>query len=99
MARINRREFALVAFTSSAALIAGCDSEPTPDHTATLLNNADVHKAVQSIDDAIANLEGDVDDFDTENWREVVPNVKSSTDEIREAFDQLKTALGYSDAK
>ena len=98
MASMNRREFAL-ALTSSTALLAGCDSEPKPDHTATLLNNPEVHQAVQSIDDAIANLEGDVDDFDTENWREVVPNMKASTDEIREAFDQLKTALGYSDAK
>lgn len=96
---MNRREFAIVAFTSSAALMAGCEPESRPDHTATLLNNANVRQAVQSIDDAIASLEGDVDDFATENWREVVPRVKTSADEIREAFDQLKTALGYADAE
>jgi outer membrane murein-binding lipoprotein Lpp len=98
MEMVNRRKFALVALTSAAAMVAGCDSEPKPDPVAMLLNNGNVHQAVQNIDDAIANLEGDVDDFDDDDWRDVVPNVKSSADEIREAFDQLKTALGYSDA-
>ena len=79
---MNRREFAFVSLTSSAGLLVGCDTDPKPDHTATLFNSSEVQEAVQSIEAAIADFESDVVDFDTENWREVVPKVKASTDEI-----------------
>jgi hypothetical protein len=47
------------------------------------------------MDSALANLEGDVENFDTDNWRGVVPQVKAVTDELRDALDSLKRTFGY----
>jgi hypothetical protein len=43
--------------------------------------------------DAIDNLVGDVGDFDTKNWKEVVPEVTSGAEEVSGAFERLRRAL------
>ena len=93
--RINRRTFSVAAASLALLPLAGCDSEPKPSSTATLLNNEKVHAAILEIDGAISSLEEDVERFDSDEWREVVPEVKSSTEELRSALDSLRTALGY----
>jgi hypothetical protein len=93
---MQRRAFAIAAATTCMAALSGCESDPKPSHTATLLDNEKVHEAFTAMDGALANLEGDVENFDTDNWREVVPEVKAGTDELRDALDSLKRALGYS---
>jgi hypothetical protein len=92
---MDRRVFALAAAGASLAALSGCDSDPKPSHTATLLDNDKVHEAMTAVDGALANLEGDVENFDSDNWRDVVPEVKSGTEELRGALDSLKLALGY----
>jgi HAMP domain-containing protein len=92
MAGMNRRQFAISALSASLVLI-GCDTDQKPSHTATLLNNGEVQEALKSLADAIDNLSGDVSNFDTENWREVVPEVKSGTEEVSGAFERLRRAL------
>jgi hypothetical protein len=57
--------------------MAGCDSESKPAATATLLNNEDVHRAIQGLDSQIGSLEADVEEFDNGDWRDVVPRVKT----------------------
>jgi hypothetical protein len=93
---MNRRDFALTAF-SSTALLLGCDTEQKPSHTATLLNNSGVQEALKSVEDAISSLESNVDGFDNENWRDVVPEVKSAADDVRSAFELLRHQLGASE--
>jgi hypothetical protein len=78
------------------ALVFGCDSESKPATTATLLNNEDVHRAIQGLDSQIGNLEADVEEFDNGDWRDIVPRVKEGAESIRGALDDLKKALGYS---
>ena len=78
------------------ALAAGCDSEPKPASTATLFNKEEVHNAIQELDSQIGTLEGDVEDFDSESWRDVVPRVREGAESIRGALDDLKKAPGYS---
>jgi hypothetical protein len=39
------------------------------------LTNGGIQEALKRLADAIDNLVGDVGEFDTENWREVVPKV------------------------
>jgi len=90
---MDRRTFAFAALSSAAAL-AGCDTDQKPSHTATLLNNSGVQDALKSVEDAIGGLESNVSDFDDDNWREVVPEVKTSADDVRSAFENLRTALG-----
>jgi hypothetical protein len=92
MAGMNRRQFTITALSASTILI-GCDTDQKPSHTATLLNNAEVQEALKSLADAIDNLSGDVRDFDTKNWKEVVPEVTSGTEEVSSAFERLRRAL------
>jgi hypothetical protein len=62
------------------------------------LNNAAVQRALQSLESAISELDGDVDSFSTENWREVVPKVETSATDVRDVFDPLKRALQTPDS-
>jgi len=96
MAGMNRRQFALVSIASSAALLAGCDDEPKPDPLATLLNSPAVQSAFSDLQDASDNLESHVGDFDDDNWRDVVDDVRTDSTDVSDAVEALKQALGYS---
>jgi hypothetical protein len=52
-----------------------------------------VQDALKSLGDVIDNLVGDVGDFDTKNWKEVVPEVTSGAEEVSGAFERLRPAL------
>jgi outer membrane murein-binding lipoprotein Lpp len=93
---MNRRQFALASIASSVTVLAGCDTEPKPDPLATLLNNPAVHEAFKALEDASSSLESNVDAFDTDNWRDVVPTVKTDSADIADGIEALKRALGYS---
>jgi hypothetical protein len=92
---MNRRQFALVTLSVSA-LIIGCDTDQKPSHTATLLNNSEVQESLKSLASAIDGLVADVGNFDTQNWKEVVPEVTSSAEEVSGAFERLRRALQVS---
>ena len=53
---------------------------------------------MQTLISAVQDLENDVERFDGENWREVVPDIKTATTGVASAAMQLRTALGYSNA-
>jgi outer membrane murein-binding lipoprotein Lpp len=92
----TRREvLAAVTCVAGLLLVAGCDSEPKPASTATLFNKEEMHNAIQELDSQISALEGDVEDFDSESWRDVVPRVREGAESVRGALDELKKALGY----
>jgi GAF domain-containing protein len=93
---MNRRQFARVTL-SATALLAGCNTDQKPSHTATLLNNSGVQDALKSLADAIDNLVGDVGEFDTKDWKEVVPEVSNGTEEVSATFERLRNALRVSD--
>jgi outer membrane murein-binding lipoprotein Lpp len=92
--RLNYRQECSGTIVAGLALAAGCDSEPKPASTAKLLNKEEVHNAVQELDSQIGALEGDVEDFDSESWRDVVPRIKEGAESVRGALDNLKKALG-----
>jgi hypothetical protein len=89
---MNRRKFSTAAF-ASAVFLAGCDTEQKPAPTATLLNNSGIQEAMKAVADAIDTLVGDVGEFDTENWRDVVPKVTSSAEDVSSSFEALRSAL------
>ena len=89
---MNRRQFVLSAVLCSA-LLAGCDTEQKPAATATLLNNSEIQSALKNLADAIDTLVGDVGEFDSNSWREVVPQVTSSSEEVSSSFEALRRAL------
>jgi hypothetical protein len=78
---------------SCSALLAGCDTEQKPAATATLLNNSEIQSALKNLADAIDTLVGDVGEFDSNSWKEVVPQVTSSSEEVSSAFEALRHAL------
>ena len=73
---MDRRIFAVSAVSLSVFALSGCESEPKPSATATLIDNDQVHQAMQSLESVIANVSSDAEDFDTKSWREVVPEPK-----------------------
>ena len=81
---------------AALALLVACESEPKPSPTATLLNNDEVHQAVQQLAGAADQLNANVARFSSENWREVVPDVETSAANVSYAASQLEKALGYS---
>ena len=95
---MNRRLFTIASVSASIAAISGCDSEPKPDHTATLLNNPAVHDAFRDLSESVEGLQNMVAEFDDENWREVVPRVKDATTGVENGLTELRRALGYPDA-
>jgi len=92
---MNRRQFARVALPATGLLF-GCNTDQKPSHTATLLNNIEVQNALKSLADAIDDLAGNVSEFDTKAWREVVPEVTAGTEEVSGAFERLRRALQVS---
>jgi hypothetical protein len=65
---------------AGAAMVAmtACESEPKPSATATLFNNDAVHAAFKALVDAVDALDGGVSRFDSENWRDVVPDIRAA---------------------
>jgi len=80
---------------AATVAMSACESEPKPSATATLLNNDAVHQAVLALTSAADALNGDVSRFDSENWRDVVPDVKGATANVVDAVAGLRKALGY----
>lgn len=95
--KASRRHLLAWIALGPALALAGCDSEPTPSTTATVFNKEEVHEAMKGVMDAVETLEGDVDDFRTTNWREVVPQVESGVADLRSAVDKLREELGYTE--
>jgi hypothetical protein len=89
---MNRRRFAVAAI-SFTVLLAGCDTVQKPSSTATLLNNSGIQEALKSLAAAIDDLVSDISEFDTENWREVVPKVTSSAEDVSGRFETLRRSL------
>ena len=94
----QRRTLVFSTLSGAAIVLAGCGSEPKPSATATLVNNKQVHDAVSELISAVDGLESNISAFDSENWRDVVPEVKTAASNVVSAVGTLRQALGYSDA-
>jgi hypothetical protein len=96
---IADRRALLIALTSVPLIfLTSCDTEPKPSATATLFNADEVHEAMKFLLAVVNDLQNDVGQFDLENWRDVVPNVRVATAEVASAVAKLRKALGYSDS-
>jgi outer membrane murein-binding lipoprotein Lpp len=90
---MNRRNFTLAAL-SSAVVLAGCDTDQKPSRTATVLNNGEVQRALQNLSSAIASLQGETERFESEDWKDVVPEVQGAAENVQSAFLALRQSLG-----
>ena len=92
---MKRREFTLLTGASFLIGVAGCNEESKPSPTATLFNNDKVNKAVKELIEFVALLDEDIAKFESDDWRDVVPQVRNDTDAIADAVSELRKALGY----
>ena len=94
---MKRRDlFLSFAGAAPGLLLLGCEAESKPAATATLTNNQAVHDATQTLDTVAGDLEQDAEAFDSDNWRDVVGQVKEHIEQLRGAVDDLRAALQYS---
>lgn len=92
---MKRRQFVAIAPLAAAVCLVGCDDTPKPSSTASLTNSDQIKSAVDELDSLAGTLEEDAENFDGNNWREVVPDVKEHIESLRGAVDNLMQALGY----
>ena len=98
MDKDNRRSVLTALLAASLLTLSGCESESKPSAGATLVNREAIHKAVNALVEATDSLARSVGDFDTEDWKDVVPDVQTAASNVTAAVLELKRALGYSDA-
>jgi hypothetical protein len=92
---MNRRSFAVAGLASVACLL-GCDNDQKPSATATLLASGEVQDALKALRSAIDDLDSAIGGFDGDDWKEVVPEVRSAADDVQSAFSKVQSALGVS---
>jgi outer membrane murein-binding lipoprotein Lpp len=90
---MNRRIFIGSAAISLISL-AGCDSKGRPAATATITNSEEIATGMTRLAAAISELDNSVGDFEDSNWKDVVPEVRNSSEMVRAAFGYLSKALG-----
>ena len=88
---VSRRTVLSLAALGSSLIFVGCDSAPS----GTVFNKEEIDGAMKDLMDALETLEGDVDEFQTTNWREVVPEVERGIADLRGAIEKLRGELGY----
>ena len=95
---MNRRRFAIAL--PLAGLLIGCDSDndQKPSATATLFNSPEVQEAMKDVEDSIGDLEDTAQRFEGENWRDVVPDIQTAAEDVRDSFENLRQALGIEDS-
>ena len=94
---MDRRQFSLAAM-SATALLAGCHSETKPSLDATLLHNKTVRTAVDGLEQAMNHMDMRLSLFNAENWQDALSNAQAAATRLHHELDELKRALGYSDA-
>jgi len=92
-----RRALLCGATASATLMLAGCEKAPGPSRTATLANNDEVRAAVSTLVQSVDNLTAAIGGFDNENWRDVVPNVRTAAADVVSEVQKLRQALGYSE--
>jgi hypothetical protein len=90
----RRRLFlTLSALAAATAGLAACAKEDDPAAAVTGANHDGVAEALDALGSAIDDLGTAIDRFDDDNWRDVVPDVRTSATDVSNAADQLKDLL------
>jgi hypothetical protein len=82
---MDRRKAFLLAIAGSVGSIAaltGCE-----DHEANIVEMA--RSKLDDVKSSFDEVQGDVEDFDTRNWRDVVGDLKSSMDNLDQAINDF----------
>ncbi len=88
---MERRRILLGLVGAMSISAVGCDNVACRD--AEIVD--DVEKMVDDIESAVSDLESRIGNFDSENWRDVVPEVRSTAQDVGSAVDELRKHLNY----
>jgi len=83
----RRRLFGVRA--TGCAVLAGCEEKPSSDKP--YRENIGVH--VEWVKNALQVLRSSADDFATDNWREVVPEVQKNIADLEQAVSELENSI------
>ena len=86
------RRRALFVIATLGATLAAC-SKDDPAAVVPGGKHDDVVAAIAALGSAVDDLQGAVGRFDDDNWREVVPDVKTAAANVSDAADKLKGLL------
>ncbi len=95
-----RRRLILALGTLGAVALASCSREQDdkPSAAATLANHEKIVGALNDLSSAVDGLEQAVGGFDGEDWRDVVPEVKSAASSVSDALATLKGLMAGNNA-
>lgn len=90
------RRMALLGLATLAPLaLSACsdESDPKPSAADTLLNFGRVKEAVEALSGTVDDLQSAISRFDSEDWKDVVPDVKTSAVNVTDSLDTLKQLM------
>jgi hypothetical protein len=95
-----RRRLLLALGSIGAAALASCSNgqDDEPSAAATLANHDKIVDALNELSSAVDSLEQSIGGFDDDNWREVVPEVKTAASNVSDALATLKDLMAGNDA-
>lgn len=88
-----RRALLIVLGAIGAGVVTACSrqaDDDKPSAVATLANHDKIVEALGDMSAAVESLEQSIGGFDDDNWRDVVPEVKTAVASVSEALAALK---------
>jgi len=85
---MDRRRLLLLLASAGCALATGCEGSSSENG---YVENLRDHLA--GVKRALDTLKSTVDDFDTKDWRDVVPDVHSNIDDLEKEISDLEDAI------
>jgi hypothetical protein len=81
----------LLLIAPALLFVFACESGPKkPPPPTPAEQMASVMGKIEDLEERIDNLKSDADRFGTENWRDVVPDVRADADELDSELDELR---------
>lgn len=88
-----RRRLLLALGSLGAVALAACSKDDDPAAAAPGKNHDKIADALDTLSAAVGDLSAAIDRFDDDNWREVVPDVRTAAEDVSNAATDLKDLL------
>ena len=85
---MDRRRHLLVLAAAGCVIASGCEGSSSENG---YVENLRDHLA--GVKGALNTLKSTVDDFDSKDWRDVVPDVRSNIDDLEKEISDLEDAI------
>jgi uncharacterized protein YukE len=90
---VPRRRLLLALSGLGAAALAACSDQPSDVAAVQPQQRQQVADALHDLSSAVDDLQTAIGRFDDDNWRDVVPDVRSAAGDINDALSSLQSQL------